>query len=97
MNADFWARMAIGILVITGIWNAFNRGMIFERLGDFLCSFLPKYALKPLFECPMCMASVHGTWIWFTTGGDLWMWPIYVIALSGAMKLITIEFLNRHV
>lgn len=97
MNADFWLRIALGVLVITGIWNAFDRDMIFGKLGDFLHSLLPKWATMPLFECPMCMASVHGTWLWLVTGGE-WLWlPIFILALSGAMKLVTNALLNSHV
>lgn len=97
MNTDFWLRISIGILVITGIWNAFGRNMIFGELGDFLNALLPKWISKPLFDCPPCMAGVHGTWIWFLTGGA-WPWlPVFIMALSGAMKLITVTFLDRHV
>jgi hypothetical protein len=56
---------------------------------------LPKWAIKPLFDCPPCMASVHGTWIHFILGGTLFWWPFFVLALCGAMVIITVEFLNR--
>jgi len=95
MNADFWPRLFLGILVIIGIWNAFGPGMIFGKAGDFLDSILPKYATKPLFECPPCMASVHGSWVWLVTGGALAWLPVFIVALSGAMKLVTLTFLDK--
>lgn len=92
---DFWSKLFLGCLLIVGIWNAFGKGMVFERLGDYLHAALPKYARMPLYDCPMCMASVHGSWLWLGFGGSWLWWPIFVVALSGTMKLVAIEFLNR--
>lgn len=96
MTLDFWARLFIGALVIVGVWNAFDREMILGWLRNLLVKRVPAPVLKPIFDCPPCMASVWGTTIWFTTGGEVSVWwPIYVVALSGLCKLIVIEWLNR--
>jgi hypothetical protein len=95
MNTDFWFRMALGMFIIVGVWNAFAPGMIFGWLGDFLEKHIHEHFLKPVFTCPCCMASVWGTTIWFLTGGDVYYWPFFVIALSGLMKFIPISFLQK--
>ncbi len=95
MNGDFWLRMALGMFVIVGIWNAFAPGMILGWLGDFLEKHVNAHFLKPIFTCTCCMPSVWGTAIWFLTGGDVYFWPIFVIALSGLMKFIPISFLQK--
>ncbi len=92
---DFWPRLFIAALVIVGIWTAFDKQMIFGKLGDFLNALLPKWAVKPLFDCPPCMASVHGTWLWFALGGDFAMWPVFVLALAGLLKIVSVEWLSR--
>jgi hypothetical protein len=96
MNFDFWLRIALGVLVIVGVWNAFDQKMVFGKLGAWARRKFPEWLTMPLFDCPMCMASVWGTTMWFGTGGDFsrW-WAIYVVALSGMCKLVAIEWLNR--
>ena len=48
--------------------------------------------LKPLFACPPCMASVHGTIIFFImlfgSYGILY-WPVFCICLCGLNYIIT--------
>jgi hypothetical protein len=95
MNAEFWMRMALGCLIIIGVWGAFAPGMIFGWLGDFLEKHINEHFLKPIFTCPCCMASVWGSTVWFLTGGDVFYWPFFVIALSGLMKFIPLSFLQK--
>ncbi len=95
MNADCFPRLVIGTLIIVGIWNAFNPGMIFGGLRRWIIFALPIWITKPLFDCPPCMASTWGTLVWFLTGGDVsWQWSLYVVALSGLCKLVVIQFLK---
>jgi hypothetical protein len=86
MNAEFWLRMAIAIPLIVGVYNALGHGQILSRIGD-LIEALPPPLSKPLGMCMPCMASVYGSAIWFLTGGDLWQWPLFVLSLSGIMRL----------
>lgn len=92
---QLWPRLFLGALVIVGVWNAFSAGMIFGWLRAKMRSW-PKAFLMPLFDCPMCMASVWGSIVWFATDGtlDRW-WLIYVVALSGLCKLVSIQWLNE--
>lgn len=95
MNTDFWLRIALACCVITGIWTAFRGDSIFGTLGNWGARLLPKWVSKPTFDCPFCMSSVHGTWIHFTFGGTLLMWPIFVLALCGCMKFIDVKLLSK--
>lgn len=96
MNFEFWTRLALAMLVIVGVWNAFGEGMVFGSAGKWGRKVFPKFITMPLYDCPMCMASAWGTTIWFSTGGDVsrW-WFFFVVALSGLCKLVAIEWLNR--
>lgn len=91
---DFLLRLFIASLAIFGVWNAFAPGMIFGWLGDVLENRLPEYAQKPLYTCPACMASIWGTALWFYFGGDLTMWPVFVLALSGFNRIVSANFLK---
>lgn len=94
MNADFYLRLALAALVIVGIWNAFAPDMILGWVGNWLEKHAPNLG-KPLGLCPPCMASIHGSWVWFITGGE---WPgvfIFVLALSGLMKLTAHNLLKN--
>ena len=46
---------------------------------------------KPLFTCPPCMASVHGTWFYWLVSPmniqSLIFWPVYILFLSGLVAL----------
>lgn len=93
MNAQFWERIALAILVIVGVWTAFGRGMIFGWLGDAWEKRLPAVLGKPLFSCPPCMSSTYGTAVWMLTGGTIDWWIPFVLALCGAMKIVTSRLL----
>lgn len=86
---DFLLRLLVGCLIIIGIWNAFKPDMILGWLGDIWDRRLPDAINKPVWSCPPCMASVHGTWIWFLAGGDLTWWVPFVLALSGLNRIVS--------
>lgn len=91
----FWHTLFVAGLVITGIWTLFRKEMLLGNFGEWAYKRLPQMLYKPTIGCPPCMASVHGTWLWFTLGGNIWMWPIFLLALCGLLKLVAIEFLSR--
>lgn len=93
MNGDFWLRMALAGLVIIGIWNAFAKGEVLGFFGDWLEKHAPKWG-KPLGLCPPCSASVWGSTVWFITGGEWQGVFIFVLALSGAMVLVSRNLLK---
>jgi len=73
-------------LVILGVWDATGVGMILERPALWLQSAIGDYWCKPLFLCPVCMASVWGLAFYFLHDYCHPFW--YVLALAGMMKLI---------
>lgn len=88
MTQDFWLRLAVASLLIIGVWNLFLPGMLLEKWGDWLSDKHP-FVGKPIGLCPACMASLYGSTFWFATGGDLWWWVPFVLALSGFMRLVS--------
>lgn len=89
MTADFWLRLALAALTISGVWAAFGADMIFDKLGKWAEKRFPKWLTMPTFVCPICMSSFWGSGVWFFAGGDVspW-WPAFVLALAGAMKIM---------
>ncbi len=70
-------------LIIWGVFTSLHEGMIFERVGGLIRGdhyldtdtrtiefHLPEWIKKPLAICPICMASVYGTPIF---------WGAYII------------------
>ncbi len=62
--------------------------------GDVLDDRIPEWLSKPLYDCPPCMASIHGTWVWLITGGELTGLPIFIISLCGLNKLVAHNLLK---
>ena len=47
-------------LAITGVYVAFQwQGMLLRPVKDYLDRLLPQQFTKPLYNCPICMASVY--------------------------------------
>jgi hypothetical protein len=60
------------------------RHLVGRLVGDFWS--------KPIFTCPPCMASIHGTWVYwllmpFTIQSAI-LYPMYILFLSGLVSLI---------
>lgn len=91
---DFSLRLFIGALVILGIWTLFRKEMLLGWVAERLGERLHDEWLKPFYLCPPCMSSIWGTLIWFSLGGEFSiMWPIYLLALCGLLKLIVCNIL----
>jgi hypothetical protein len=78
----------INSFICFGIYKAFDHGMIFGKIGDWMNT-RHRTISKPLFTCPICMASVWGS-AYFLLLADswLWMWPVHVLALAGLNRLL---------
>jgi len=89
-------------LCIWGFAALFQEGMLLEKLGDFLVppepvrkkDWLERNWHKPVFSCPICMASVWGTIssaYLFTSGrfDSFEQWIILVFATCGLNFIIT--------
>ncbi|HUD75905.1 MAG TPA: hypothetical protein VMQ76_12610 [Terracidiphilus sp.] len=79
-------RLVINALVIIGVWEATGPGMILERPAAALKAAVGPVAVKPLFDCTVCMASVWGLAYWFLGRRCRPLW--HVLALAGLMKLV---------
>lgn len=91
---DFLLRLIISSLTIFGIWGLFGPGMLLGWLGDIWEKRLPDAMNKPLWSCPPCMASVHGTWLWCVLGGSLSLYIPFVLALSGFNRIVASNLLK---
>jgi hypothetical protein len=91
---EFFPRLFAASLICVGIWNLFGNGMILGWLGNIWEKRLPDAINMPLWSCPPCMASVHGTWVWFYLGGDVAMWVPFCLALCGCNKLLSDNLLH---
>ena len=78
---------------IFGINALFHSGMILGQIGDRIRKFSKRVSKteyfpngwidKPLVSCPACMASLYGTVGFFFTPIDIYLLPVYIIALAG--------------
>lgn len=69
-----------------GIWTLFRNDMILEKAGVWLDENLPNYLNKPLWKCPICLASVHGTAIYalfLMPLYGIWLWIPFCVCLCG--------------
>ena len=89
--------LIINSLIIWGVYTSLQEGMIFGRMGnDIRNPKAIKWIAKPLGTCPICMASIYGTSIfWFAYFTDLInydyiiiVYICYVFALAGLNYLI---------
>jgi hypothetical protein len=95
MIADFLLRLLIGSCVCIGVWNAFGKDEIMGWLGNILEKHFPEKVNKPIFMCPPCMASLWGSAVWFYLGGGFWLWPVFVLALSGLNVLVVQNLIHE--
>ncbi len=86
---DFWLRIAVAVPVIIGIWTLFLPDMLLGPIGKAWDRRLPEMLQKPLYQCPPCMSSVHGFWIWIALGGSIEpMLIIFCLALCGILRIL---------
>lgn len=86
--------LLVSSVIIFGIKTLFAEGMVFEGIGNILQELLGEFWSKPFITCPPCMASVHGTWIYFAfIHQGLAMWVPFCLALAG-LNYIVLNKLN---
>lgn len=85
----FFPTLIIGALIIIAAHNLFADGMLLGWLGRIFDRRLPEPMQKPIYTCRACMASVYGSAVWFWAQGDIYTWPVFVIALSGLMVILS--------
>jgi hypothetical protein len=84
--------LLIGTAWIWGIKAVSTHPFIFWKFANNIEYLAGKWICKPLFRCPVCMASLHGTLIFAVSGQSVYLWPVYVIALAG-IQFLLIEYL----
>ena len=84
--------LLIGTAWIWGFKAIFEHPFIFWKIGSFIEESLPRWLYKPLLRCPVCMSSIHGTFIFYFSNVSIYHYPIFIIALAGISYLI-VEFL----
>lgn len=84
--------LIIGSAWIWGIKAITTHPFIFYKQANWIEFHAGKWICKPLFRCPVCMTSFWGSFIFAISGLNIYLWPIYIIALAGIQFLI-IEFL----
>lgn len=77
--------MAIGVSWIWGFEYTCRDGEIFGKPANWMRTNLPEWVTKPLFDCKYCMASIHGTMIFysFLWGWSPFMWIVFCFCLCG--------------
>lgn len=74
-----------------GFWTLFREEMILEKVSILMDEHLPEYMNKPLWKCPLCMASVHGTAIYaifLMPIYGIWLWVPFCVCLCGLNQII---------
>lgn len=84
------------ILTVAFIWGfhaLFEYPFILWKQGIWLDKKLPKFIKKPLYRCPVCMASFWGTYFFlYSDQTGVMNWILFVFAVCGINFLI-VEFL----
>lgn len=86
---DFILLLALTSLWIWGVHGFFQLTNLANILDDPKLS-IPYWLRKPLFDCPPCCASIHGTiaFILFHHDLNILLWPIFVFCLCGLNYII---------
>lgn len=86
---DLIILLLVNAFHIAGLHLATRDGMIFgmiQYLG------LPIWIENPLFDCPTCMASIHGSYVFLIAanawGLSYWLLLLYIPVLAGVSTLV---------
>jgi len=81
---DLLLMVALGTMWIWGIKCLFAEHMVLGKFAIKLRNLYPVYLTKPLFDCPPCMASIHGTLIYLLySGKSIQEWILFCVVLCG--------------
>lgn len=90
---EFILTLVLNSLYIYGLWYSMGEGMILEPIVKYLKK-APKAIHKPLFDCPICMASIHSYLLpiavvfGFVEPIYLLAWIFYIIMMAGLNGII---------
>jgi hypothetical protein len=83
---DFAIWIFIGVCWNLGFNYTFQPGEIFAKPGKWMDENLPEWMQKPLYSCPFCMSSAHGTiifWLFMYGQFEWYYWILYCFCLPG--------------
>ena len=78
--------LIINSFICIGFNIATEPGMVLNWVEKLLEK-SPLWLQKPIYLCPMCMASVHSLWLFPSLNISWWLYPGYVLALCGLNAL----------
>lgn len=85
----FLMVMAVTVFWQWGFSYCFRSDEVFGWAGDWMRKNWKEWVNKPLFDCPYCLSSIHGSiFFWmFLNEYPLIMWPIFIVGLTGVSAL----------
>jgi hypothetical protein len=88
--------IAITISLLTvGIYATTWKGMIFHKPAKYIKNRLPEWVCKPLFSCPVCMASVWSLVFFAVFGLPEWPFiPVVILMVAGLNTVIVSLIIN---
>lgn len=68
-----------------GVNYTFSDGEIFGKIGNWGRKHLPQDLISPIYDCPFCMSSLHGTlfYLMFLQEYGVIMWVIFCFGICG--------------
>lgn len=79
-------------LYINGVYAVTNPGMIFAKIHLYSDQLgLPDWVKKPLFNCSVCMSSIHGLYMGFVFNIELIHFPVFILAVCGLNYIIILK------
>jgi hypothetical protein len=92
MTVD-WYYLQVLFVTLCWIWGfnyTFKSGEIFGKIGDWGRKNLNENIISPLYDCPFCMSSVHGTifYFLFLQPYGWFLWVVFCFALCGFSTMV---------
>jgi hypothetical protein len=96
---EFIGLLFIGCFWVWGVNYLFKKKEILGKLGEWMRANWPKWLNKPLFNCPACQSSVHGSIIYFcglhfnqlplfAENNYIIFWPFFCICMTGINHIL---------
>jgi len=89
IDLEFLKVLLVALCWVWGVNYTFKTGEIFGKIGDWGRDKLPDWLITPLYDCPLCMASFHGSafyWVFLQQGVLLWV--VFCFAICGASAIV---------
>lgn len=89
MKIELFIILILGIGWVWGVKCLFDEGMLLGFIGKLMRDKMPSWLSKPLFDCPPCMSSVHGTLVYLIFYPEgVFLWFFYIVVLCGVNYII---------